>query len=113
MRTVLSLALFMVSVTASASAMTMDEAVQEALKNNIDLQAARQEEIAAQGRLEQASLILGSNPVIEGTSFKKTLPADEGGDQFRDYELRLSQEFEIAGQRGLRKDAAEKGLEKT
>ncbi len=113
MRTVLSLALFMVSVTASASAMTMDEAVQEALQNNIDLQAARQEEIAAQGRLDQASLLLGSNPVIEGTSFTKTLPADEGGEQFRNYELRLSQEFEIAGQRGLRRDAAEKGLEKS
>lgn len=113
MRTVLSVALFMVSVTASVSAMTMDEAVQEALKNNPELQAARQEAVAAQGRVDQAGLLLSSNPVIEGTSFKKTLPADEGGEQFRNYELRLSQEFEIAGQRGLRKDAAEKGLEKT
>jgi cobalt-zinc-cadmium efflux system outer membrane protein len=93
--------------------MNMDEAVQEALKNNPDLQEARQERIAAQGKLDQAALLLGSNPVIEGTSSKKKYTEDAGGEEFKNYEVRVSQEFEIAGQRGLRKDAAEKGLEKT
>ena len=113
MRTVFSLALFMVLSAASASGITMDEAVREALRNNPVLQTARQEEIAAQGKLDQAGLLLGSNPVIEGTSAKKKYPADAGGEEFRNYEVRLSQEFEIAGQRGLRKDAANKALEKT
>ena len=113
MRTVFLFALFIVLVATSAFAITMDEAVQEALKNNPDLQSARQEGFAARGRLDQASLLLGSNPVIEGTSSKKKYPADAGGEEFNNYELRLSQEFEIAGQRGLRRDAAQKDHEKT
>ena len=51
MRTVVSFALFMVLTASAAFGMTMDEAVQEALKNNPDLQSARQEGAAAQGRL--------------------------------------------------------------
>jgi cobalt-zinc-cadmium efflux system outer membrane protein len=113
MRTVLSLVFFMVLIATFASAMTMDEAIQEALKNNPELQTARQESIAALGRLDQATQLLNSNPVIEGTSSRKKYPADAGGEEFRNYELRLSQEFEFFGQRGLRKDTAEKEVEKT
>ena len=113
MRTAVSFALFMVLTAPPALGMTMDEAVQEALKNNPDLQSARQEGVAAQGRLDQAGLLFSSNPVIEGTSSKKKYPADAGGEEFDNYELRMSQEFEIAGQRGLRKDAAQKAHEKT
>src|SRR5512143_2674931 len=113
MRTVFLFALFIVLVAPSAFAITMDEAVQEALKNNPDLQSARQEGSAARGRLDQASLLLSSNPVIEGTSSKKKYPADAGGEEFNNYELRLSQEFEIAGQRGLRKETAQKAQERT
>jgi cobalt-zinc-cadmium efflux system outer membrane protein len=69
------------------------------------------EEGAAQGRLDQAGLFPRSNPVIEGSvSRKDTLP--EGGEKVRNHGLRLSQEFELAGQRGLRMDAAKSGREK-
>jgi cobalt-zinc-cadmium efflux system outer membrane protein len=70
------------------------------------------EKDTAQGRLDQAGLLLRSNPVIEGSlSRKDTLP--DGGQKAKNYEVRLSQEFELAGQRGLRVDAARSGREKT
>ncbi|OGW39995.1 MAG: hypothetical protein A2010_05350 [Nitrospirae bacterium GWD2_57_9] len=113
MKYVLLLCAFVLMLASSSFAITMDEAVDMALKDNPDLREARQEKIAAQGKLDQASLLLSSNPVIEGTSAEKKYPADAGGEEFNNYEVRLSQEFEIAGQRGLRKDAAGKALEKT
>jgi cobalt-zinc-cadmium efflux system outer membrane protein len=95
----------------SAYAMTLGEAVETTLKNNPDLQAARLEEITAQGRLDQAGLLLKSNPVVEGSLSKQdTLPGQ--GEKVTNYGLRLSQELELAGQRGLRIDAATSGQEK-
>jgi len=95
----------------TAYAMTLSDAVETALKNNPEIQAVRLEEGAAQGRLDQAGILLRSNPVIEGSvSRKDTLP--EGGEKAKNYEVRLSQEFELAGQRGLRIDAARNGREK-
>jgi cobalt-zinc-cadmium efflux system outer membrane protein len=95
----------------SAYTMTLSEAVETVLKNNPEIQAVRLEKDAAQGRLDQAGLLLRSNPVIEGSvSRKDTQP--EGGEKVTNYELLLSQEFELAGQRGLRVDAARSGREK-
>ncbi len=91
--------------------MTLNEAVETALKNNPDLQAVRLEQGAAQGRLDQAGLFLRSNPVVEGSlSRKDTVPG--GGEKVTNRGLTLSQEFELAGQRGLRVDAARSGMEK-
>jgi cobalt-zinc-cadmium efflux system outer membrane protein len=95
----------------SAYTMTLSEAVETVLKNNPEIQAVRLEKDAAQGRLDQAGLLLRSNPVIEGSvSRKDTQP--EGGEKVTNYELLFSQEFELAGQRGLRVDAARSGREK-
>ncbi|HSB33524.1 MAG TPA: TolC family protein [Nitrospirota bacterium] len=92
-------------------AVTIGEAVDMALKNNPDLQSVRLEKDAAQGRLDQAGLWLRSNPVIEGSlSRKDTVPG--GGEKVTNQTFSLSQEFEIAGQRGLRVDAARGGMEK-
>jgi cobalt-zinc-cadmium efflux system outer membrane protein len=94
-----------------AAAMTLSAAVETALKNNPEIQAVRLETDVAQGRLDQAGLLLKNNPVVEGSvSRKDTLP--EGGEKVKNYGLRLSQEFELAGQRGLRVDAARSGREK-
>jgi cobalt-zinc-cadmium efflux system outer membrane protein len=94
-----------------ASAITLDEAVKTALKNNPEIQAVRLEQGAAQGRLDQAGLFLRSNPVIEGSlSRKETVPG--GGEKVKNRGLMLSQEFDIAGQRGLRVAAAQGGQEK-
>jgi len=94
-----------------AYAMTVGEAIEAALKNNPDLQAVRLEQGAAQGRLDQAGLFLRSNPVIEGSlSRKDTVPG--GGEKATNRGFMLSQEVELAGQRGLRVDAASSGMEK-
>jgi len=98
-------------VGSPAYALTLGEAVETALKNNPELQAVRLEQGAAQGRLDQAGLLLRSNPVIEGSlSRKDTVPG--GGEKATNRGLALSQEFELAGQRGLRVDAARSGREK-
>jgi len=92
-------------------AITIGEAVDTALKNNPDLQSVRLEKGAAQGRLDQAGLWLRSNPVVEGSLSKKdTIPG--GGEKVTNHAFSLSQEFEIAGQRGLRVHAAKNGMEK-
>ena len=94
-----------------ASAITVVEAVEAALKNNPDIQTIMLEQGAAQGRLDQAGLWLRSNPVIEGSlSRKDTVPG--GGEKVTNHGFTLSQEFEIAGQRGWRVDAAREGIEK-
>ncbi|MEW6740213.1 MAG: TolC family protein [Nitrospirota bacterium] len=90
--------------------MTMDEAVSHALKNNPEIQSLRLEEEVVKGQLEKARLLLISNPTIEGDLSKKDKPKEEGGGRFTNYGVKLSQEFEIAGQRGLRIDIAEKGI---
>ena len=98
-------------VHSASHAMTQSEAVETALKSNPEVQAVRLEQLGTEGRLDQAGQLLRNNPVIEGSvSRKDTLP--EGGEKVRNYGLRLSQEFELAGQRGLRVDAAKSGREK-
>jgi cobalt-zinc-cadmium efflux system outer membrane protein len=111
MTRIISIAIVMALAAHPAFAMTLVEAVETALQNNPEVQAIRLEGGAAQGRLDQAGLLLPSNPVIEGSvSRKDTLP--EGGEKVKNYGLQLSQEFEFAGQRGLRIDVAKSGQEK-
>lgn len=103
--------LFVVMLFASdVYSMTMDEAVSYALKNNPEIQALRLEEETAKGQNEKARLLLINNPTIEGNVSKKDRPEEEGGGKFMNYGFKLSQEFEIAGQRGTRIDIAEKEL---
>ncbi len=92
-------------------AITLTEAVDIALRNNPDMQSVRLETDAAQGRLDQAGLWLRSNPVIEGSRSRKDV-VPGGAEKDTNWGVRLSQEFEIAGQRGLRVDAARSGMEK-
>jgi cobalt-zinc-cadmium efflux system outer membrane protein len=95
-----------------AFSMTLNEAIETALNSNPEMQSVRLEKDAAQGRLDQAGLWLRNNPVIEGSLSKKdTVPG--GGEKVTNKGLSLSQEFEIAGQRGLRVDTARNGMEKT
>ena len=91
-------------------ALTLDDAVQRALTHNPDLQALRLEEGSAKGQNERARLLLINNPTLEGNVSKKDRPAAEGGGKFTNYGFKLSQELEIAGQRGDRVDVAEKEL---
>jgi cobalt-zinc-cadmium efflux system outer membrane protein len=90
--------------------MTLEEAVGHALKSNPELMAFRLETGVAQGQMERARLPLIFNPVLEGSVVKKEKSADPGARGFTDYGVKLSQELEIAGQRGVRIDVARKEL---
>jgi len=90
--------------------LTLEQAITVALEKNPDLQALRLEEESAKGQDEKARLPLINNPEIEGNVSKKDRPSEEGGGQFTNYGFKLSQEFEIAGQRGARMAVAEKEL---
>lgn len=96
----------------SAFPINIEEAVQRALTLNPDLQAIRLEEGVAYGRLEKARLFLINNPTIGGNVSKKESPEGESGSAFTNYGFKLSQEFEVAGQRSIRIDIAEKELAK-
>jgi cobalt-zinc-cadmium efflux system outer membrane protein len=90
--------------------LTLAQAVAIALEKNPDLQTLRLEEQSAKGQNEKARLLLINNPTIEGAVSKKEKPEDEGSGKYTNYGLKLSQEFEVAGQRGVRIDVAEKEL---
>jgi cobalt-zinc-cadmium efflux system outer membrane protein len=90
---------------------TLDEAVEYALRQNPDLRSLRLEEEVAKAQLQKAKLPLIANPSLETAVVAK----GKGGDverTFIDYGLGLSQEFEIAGQRSLRIDVAEKEIQR-
>lgn len=110
MRSLLFSTVALILFTAPLCAMTLEEAVDHAIKNNLELQAFRLEPGVAQGQLERAKLPLIFNPVLEGSVVKKEKSPDPGSKDFTDYGIKLSQEFEIAGQRGVRIDVAQKEL---
>ena len=112
MRRFIIITFFIFFLVAPAYSLTVEEAAQRALTHNPDLQALRLEEETANGRLEKALLLLINNPTIEGNVSKKDRPEEEGPGKFTDYGFKLSQEFEVAGQRGARIDIAEKELAK-
>ena len=106
-------ALFVIAVPVSASdtkELTLDQAIALAVEMNPDLRALRLEEESAKGQSEKARLLLIDNPTVEGSVSKKDRPEGEGGGKFTNYGVKLSQEFEIAGQRGARIEVAEKEL---
>ena len=95
----------------SVCSMTMDEAVDYALKNNPDLTAFSLEEEVTLSQGIKARLPLRANPTIEsGVSTKGKSPVEPGTKRFTDYGIKVSQEFEIAGQRSARIGIAEKDL---
>jgi outer membrane protein, heavy metal efflux system len=102
--------LLVLCLAKSAYPISISEAINQALRNNPDLQALRLEEGIAGGRLEKAKLPLTSNPVMESYVSGKEKLQEEGGGKYTNYGIKLSQEFEIAGQRGLRIDIAQKEI---
>ena len=90
--------------------LTLEQAVTLALEKNPDLQTLRLEEESAKGQNEKARLLLINNPTLEGNISKKDRPEAEGGGKFTNYGFKLSQEFEVAGQRGARINVSEKEL---
>jgi len=110
MRCFIITAFFILFLVGPAYPLTVEETVQRALTHNPDLLALRLEEETASGQLEKARFLLINNPTIEGNVSKKDRPEEEGSGKFTNYGFKLSQEFEIAGQRSARIDIAEKEL---
>lgn len=102
-------AVLIVLVASSVYSMTIDEAVRYGLNQNPELKALRLEGEITKGQLAKAKLPFVANPVIESGVTRKGKPP-EGGKEYADFLVQLSQEFEIGGQRGLRINIAEKNL---
>ncbi len=113
MRRFIIIMFLMLFLVAPVYSMTVEEAVQDALSHNPDLQALRLEEGASNGRFEKARLLLNNNPTIEGNISKKDRPEGEDGGAYTNYGFKLSQEFEVAGQRGSRITVAENEFART
>ncbi len=92
------------------SALRLDQALSLALEKNAGIQTLRLELRSAEGRNEKARLLLISNPTLEASVSKKEIPETEGGGTFTNYGFKLSQEFEVAGQRAARIEVSEKEL---
>lgn len=85
----------------------LNEAIEMALKQNLELAAARKRFDEAVSQLIKASLLFPSNPRIDTEIGAR----DSREDRHTDYAVSLSQELEIFGQRQRRIHVAQKNLE--
>ena len=85
--------------------LTMDECVSRAIVASLDLSASRKDIDVAQAALERSRAWLPANPFLSGGAQHSTTSGPN-------YIFLLSQEIEIAGQRGKRIAAATEGVEK-
>ena len=89
--------------------LTLDRAVDLALERNFNIRSARSRVVEAGGRLKHDSRLVPSNPEIEFS----TADRDPAGPErsTTDLGIRLSQEFWIGGQGGLKRRAARSRLD--
>lgn len=102
---VLAIAIVLLPSWTSAEGLTADRAVEMALAHNPEVAVLRSELEAFEARLSGASLLLQANPEIStsvGTRSAQT------GDEV-DYDVELTQQLEVFGQRGARIEAARAG----
>ena len=88
------------------SPMTRDLVVPCALRASYAVQAQRDELDATRGREKAESPLLPSNPTLSFSGARRTA----AGQSATNWHVSLAQELEIAGQRGLRRDAARAGV---
>lgn len=96
---------------AAAQSLSLEEAWRLAERANPALQVARAGRYAAEGQLAESDALLRNNPTVSYEPNRRVVPQVGGPDQrFREWSAGLSQTFEIAGQQGLRKEAARQDL---
>lgn len=83
--------------------LTVGQAVETALEHNPDLLAIRQEVEMARGRKVKADLFNQFNPTVNAQVWNRNNP---GSGNVTDSQVLVSQEVEVAGQRGLRREEA-------
>ncbi len=89
--------------TKAAETLTVGQAVETALEHNPDLLAIRQEVEMARGRKVKADLFNQFNPTVNAQVWNRNNP---GSGNVTDSQVLVSQEVEVAGQRGLRREEA-------
>lgn len=89
----------------AAEPVTLEQALSLARQNNPEILAARQELEIARGRLVKARYWNPFNPEVGGEGNRRAFAV---GGQAADFGVSASQEIEVAGQRGLRIDEAER-----
>ncbi len=90
--------------------LTLPEALTRAQEHNPELLAARQELEIARGRLVRAQYPNQFNPELGGGGAQRHFAGGPGGST--DFDFTLSQELEVAGQRGKRIEEATQNLAK-
>lgn len=91
----------------ASESLTVERAVKTALETNPDLLAARQELEVVRGRKVNAFLFNRFNPSANGQVWNRNNP---GSGNVTDSQVLLSQEVEVAGQRGLRREEATRSV---
>jgi cobalt-zinc-cadmium efflux system outer membrane protein len=89
-----------------AGALDPERVVRCALAVSPDVRRAREQLAAIAGRRSTAAVVLPSNPVVSATIANRRRPPPEAAEVLN-WNLALSQEIEIAGQRGTRIDTAD------
>ena len=89
---------------------TLKEAVEVALKNNLQLAVARKKLEIARAERIKSSLFLPSNPELESEIGRRDSSSPD--EKHTDYRISLSQEFEVFGQRRKRIRVTDKNMEK-
>ena len=91
----------------AAETLTVGQAVETALEHNPDLLAIRQEVEMARGRKVKADLFNQFNPTVNAQVWNRNNP---GSGNVTDSKVLVSQEVEVAGQRGLRREEATRNV---
>jgi len=108
-----SLALLL-AMPARADTLTLERAWQLAEENNPQLRSTRAAVDAAEGELADSRGLLWNNPQLFAERRRREVPQPpDPGRTDREWTVGLSQTFEIAGQQGARKSAAEQSLAAT
>lgn len=102
--------LLALSRAAAGEGLTLDAVLEQARAANPEILAARQQTEVVRARLEKARYLNPFNPQIEGGATERRF--DDGGSETQPAAA-ISLEIEVAGQRGLRIDEAERGIERT
>lgn len=92
----------------------LNTAIKLALEQNLEFRAKKEELGIAEGRVSKSNLFLQQNPELESEvgNFKVTRGEPEFARNQTNFGFSLSQEFEIGGQPGYRREAAQRNLEK-
>lgn len=99
---------------AHSAPLTLDETLALAEQANPALRAAQAQLDAARGRLQDARAWLWNNPQLNAERVRRDVPPPaEFAELRREWSAGLAQTFEVAGQRGYRRDAAEAALAAT